>query len=81
MEDKNKACRIGLMLVGVLLGLASILSVFIDEGGSDLMNFTLGAGMCFALGSFVSQTDEVHLALCVGFVGVGHGGLVCEIQC
>ena len=49
MEDKNKAFRIGLMLVGVLLGLASILSVFIDEGGSDLMNFTLGAGMCFAL--------------------------------
>ena len=49
MEDKNKAFRIGLMLVGVLLGLASILSVFIDEGGSDLMNFTLGAGRCFAL--------------------------------
>lgn len=49
MEDKNKAFRIGLMVVGVLLGLASILSAFIEEGISGLMNYSLGAGICFAL--------------------------------
>ena len=49
MEDKNKAFRIGLMVVVALLGLASILSAFIEEGISGLMNYSLGAGICFAL--------------------------------
>lgn len=49
MEDKNKAFRIGLMVVGVLLGIASILSALIEEGIGGLLNYSLGAGICFAL--------------------------------
>ena len=49
MENKRKAFRIGLMVVGVLLGIASILSALIEEGISGLLNYSLGAGICFAL--------------------------------
>ena len=49
MENKQKAFQIGLKVFGVLLGLASILSAFIEEGISGLMNYSLGAGICFAL--------------------------------
>ena len=49
MENKRKAFQIGLMVVGVLLGIASILSALIEEGTSGLLNYSLGAGICFAL--------------------------------
>ena len=51
MENKRKAAQIGLNIVGALLGVFLIVLVYVDKGGrsSGLINWALGAGICFAL--------------------------------